>query len=783
MVITMNFYRGRPLALSLSAALLCAFLAGILSDNGRILFPIILLASGIVAAILLRRRPDRKIGLLPASSVLLLITAAAFLMSLSSLLFYNGNTARFRRLADGGSAAEIEGTVIGIRWASTYETCCEIRLTSLNGEKESLRGYLLCEDQAGFEIGDRIRGTVSFTAFEDVLTEEKRALAKGLVFTAHTAEKLTLIGESDTPEVFMAHLRQRMAAGFYAFLDRDAAGLAGALLLREGELDGKLYRDFVQTGASHLLVLSGTHLTVLAGLADRVLNPNRIPRRIRLIPICLLLFFYLMLTGFSFTAMRAGIMFLIAAGGFYLERDYDPITALFTAWALIVLLCPAAIFDIGLTMSAVATLGIHLVSPDADRVIEALFAKKHRHLKVLGANRANRRLWKIRRILSAAMIAIGATVALIPIQAAVFGEISRLSVPATLLLSPLFTVLLGLTALFQISILFSFLWSPLALPARLLALPITLISRLIGALASQMADDTPLISANYPFAPVLIAAGLLIIAVMIARNVSSWLWTAIPVTLLTAAFFVCVGITNAVSADERSLFYVSAGTNECIAVTSPTRAMLIDLSSGAVLASRSMSDVLSDHRITEIDTCMLTHLHRRHAILLDKLQSRRVIHRILLPEPATEAEANIAADIADVASAYGASLSFYRPGGTQTLVFEDVTVRSAAPVYLDRSTHPLLAMRFTFADPDGGEPYTAALIGGSYAEGGDLSIAEGADDLILALHGPQTPSADLTIRLENPPLRIWSASEERLTGSKIPADAVRESSFRLRWQP
>jgi competence protein ComEC len=138
---------------------------------------------------------------------------------------------------------------------------------------------------------------------------------------------------------------------------------------------------FRRTGTIHLLVVSGSQLTLLVMLVLSLCSPRRSavfrwigallrrrsgrPTRLTvhvrwwhaLLALAALAFFALMV-GMGPSVSRAIIMALLALAAGVLDRDYDPYTALGLAAAAICALDPNALFSIGAQLSFGATLGV-----------------------------------------------------------------------------------------------------------------------------------------------------------------------------------------------------------------------------------------------------------------------------------------------------------------------------------------------------------------------------------------------------------------------------------------
>ncbi|MEQ1439595.1 DNA internalization-related competence protein ComEC/Rec2 [Fontimonas sp. SYSU GA230001] len=169
-------------------------------------------------------------------------------------------------------------------------------------------------------------------------------------------------------------LRQRIAEHLLERLGaRPAAALAVALVVG----DGSVLRDadwdrFRRTGTTHLMVISGFHLAIVAGFALLLLRwlwslwPALclwLPaQRVALFGSALVAAGYALVSGMGTPVTRALVMLLVLVLAAATHRLHQPSRALALAWGLIVLLDPFAVLSPGLWLSFAAVAAIFYVS-------------------------------------------------------------------------------------------------------------------------------------------------------------------------------------------------------------------------------------------------------------------------------------------------------------------------------------------------------------------------------------------------------------------------------------
>ena len=147
--------------------------------------------------------------------------------------------------------------------------------------------------------------------------------------------------------------------------DGDRAGIYKALLSGDKrDISPQLWDTFNRTGVTHLLVISGLHIGLVAlvgwWFARLLALPGVIPLETRPLPkagawtgLCLALV-YAFMAGFSIPVQRALVMLTVALGGILLDLRIKPSTLLLLALTVVVLLDPLAFTSNGFWYSFVA---------------------------------------------------------------------------------------------------------------------------------------------------------------------------------------------------------------------------------------------------------------------------------------------------------------------------------------------------------------------------------------------------------------------------------------------
>ena len=184
--------------------------------------------------------------------------------------------------------------------------------------------------------------------------------------------------------------------------------------------------NFNATGTSHVLVISGANITIVAALFSLIFGRLLGKRRaywLTLAGIAL----YVLLVGADAAVVRAGLMGGLFVTALYLGRRATAYVSLLATAVLLTLLNPLALWDVGFQLSFAATLSLILFTPLLERWFERGLSR------FTGPERARRGV----RLLSGVLIVtLAAQVLTLPLVAYRFGRLSLVAPLANLLILP-----------------------------------------------------------------------------------------------------------------------------------------------------------------------------------------------------------------------------------------------------------------------------------------------------------------------------------------------------------
>ncbi len=153
---------------------------------------------------------------------------------------------------------------------------------------------------------------------------------------------------------------------------------------------------FADAGLSHVLAVSGMHVGIICSILLFLTAPINILRggnRLRYILCASIIWVYVIITGLSYSAVRAAIMVTFLMIALVSGRNRSPFSSVCLAVSLILICDPHSLFSIGLWLSFTAVTGIVLLVP---------------HLNVIDIAE-HRKTYKLSSFILATLVATAAT--------------------------------------------------------------------------------------------------------------------------------------------------------------------------------------------------------------------------------------------------------------------------------------------------------------------------------------------------------------------------------------
>jgi competence protein ComEC len=263
----------------------------------------------------------------------------------------------------------------------------------------------------------------------------------------------------------------------------------GLILGARGGFDSDSKNEFISTGTIHIIALSGYNITIVA---ESIMKSfGLIFSQILSITFgIIIIFLFIIMTGASATAIRAGIMAFIMLFGRMTGRNYDAGRALIIAGLLMIVWDIRTITDISFQLSFLATAGVLFITPKTISWVRFLSMR-----------------FGLRELVATT---IAATISVLPILLYSTGIFSIVSLPVNILILPFI----------PITMLFSFLVGVISFISPTLALPFSFIADLLLSYILGLIH----FFATLPFASLNIKSFPLIITILLYGVISWWVF-------------------------------------------------------------------------------------------------------------------------------------------------------------------------------------------------------------------------------------------------------------------
>ena len=573
-----------------------------------------------------------------------------------------------------------------------------VQLLKIDGENKRIRVSVFTR-QENIVAGDVVFFSGEISSLESESDTALYALSNGIVGEIEPEGEMVVLSHSFSLRKAFADLNQWLSDALFGVSKGEGGGLFPALFLgNKSHLSLYTSLMFRRAGVSHLLALSGMHLTVLMALLRETLEKMKVSRRradgIGLVFILL----YTILVGASASILRAAVM-----SGFYIfawiaGRKNDVFTSLFFTGALLLCFSRGTVYDMGFWLSFFATFAIILIAKE--RWLVHL-----RRLFDLAEGKAKRKLHKWAlfgacRLGEAIAITVFATLFTLPLCALFFGDVSLLSIPATVILSPLV----------NLALLLSF---------PLLALSfVPFVGQALGGVASAVPNalltvvawmgERPQATVSVGFFGVKALAVMLLAALTLAPllggKMKKRLFLLAGAVFCLSALLVTVG--QIVTDCQTYIAYEEKGAEDFVLISDAREQTLVDLSSGNGNSTKTALSIMKDAHVTCLDRLVLTHWHKTHVNALMKTVRAVWIGEIYAPSPLTEEEKTVCEDFCRVAEQLRIKVTLYhaeealRFGKTAFCLFRasafPVNPHTAFAVSFDRKGETLMLMTADF---------------------------------------------------------------------------------------
>jgi len=237
-----------------------------------------------------------------------------------------------------------------------------LHVEEVNGKAASFR--VECDTLHACEAGQRVKGR--FTLSAPAGSDRVSLYADGIALLAEPDEEkpaFEILGESQSFRARTHRLQRRLSASLRRCMDGKTGGVLAAMTIGDRtQLSSGLRSAYRGAGLSHVLVVSGMHVSILCGDILSTLLPYEWEqsyrrRRRRAVFRSVLAFLLIGVTGFTPSVCRAAVAVWVSALGVWTYGPPDTLTSLAVAGIVMTAGNSYAVCDIGFELSFAAVMG------------------------------------------------------------------------------------------------------------------------------------------------------------------------------------------------------------------------------------------------------------------------------------------------------------------------------------------------------------------------------------------------------------------------------------------
>lgn len=481
-------------------------------------------------------------------------------------------------------------------------------------------------------------------------------------------DKINVIKQNniDLIHLYINKLSQKFDNNLRKILPQETANLAKGIVLGDSsDITDEIKDNFKDCNLSHMLAVSGSHLAYLLLGLNLILNKKIIGiRNTKIIKITIIIIF-MMITRKSPSIVRAGISVILAIMASLIKRKSDTYTTIAIATLFTLIRNPFTIFNVGMQLSYLGTIGILLFNQKIQGYLERKSQIKLKKIneakddleKTNDNSLLNKILMRTRKyVIQSISVTSSANILIFPLIVYNFNNISLNFIISNLIAGPILgiCIVLGLITL---------LTSIISIPfAKILAIPFNLFLNLLIKI-TNLISKIPMsnITVVTPHIVIIIVIYTVIFTLLIAmgNNIIKCLFEKIinnkkkenkfikhilfkVVCILSLILIISTNILTTLRTNNKlTIHFVDVGQGDSSLISTPTgKNILID---GGGNRDSEQYDVgekvvvpyLLDRRIKKLDYVIVSHFDADHAQGLEAVIKTIKVKNIVISKQAS----------------------------------------------------------------------------------------------------------------------------------------------------
>ncbi len=329
-----------------------------------------------------------------------------------------------------GKTAECNFIVTDITYSSANYCRADIEVTESillpKGTKLSV-GY----SDVILSLGDRAEGEIKLNNIDKDYRELN--YSKEIFLNGNLKEFNIKENSSDIVLKLIGKVRNYISDTLFSNMSYSAASTVGGIVLGEDKYFTEEFGENIKaSGVSHVMVVSGMHLSVFVLIATYLIEKVVYNKYLRALLISFTVLFLIAVCGFTASMLRSGITYLLMALALVFDKKGVPENTLGASVTIILIISPFTILNIGFQLSVLATFGILAIALPIINLISKRGIIKNKIF--LG-------------VFSAVLTTLSATLLTMPVSVNAFGYVSTVALFSNLLITVAVDIILWIVVL------------------------------------------------------------------------------------------------------------------------------------------------------------------------------------------------------------------------------------------------------------------------------------------------------------------------------------------------
>ena len=392
----------------------------------------------------------RYIKLILTKQIIFLITISSIISN--TILMYQEN--RYENLYPEENIL-VEGIIVSNPEEREYKNRYKVKVLTVNDSNkyQSTQIYILVKKDIQFEYGDKVRLQGNFQKGSEQRNTggfDYQLYLKSInIYGILNVENYQKISSDNVNaiEKSIHTIKLAITENIENLLEKEEQQIVKGLILGDTTvLEEELKEKFQISNISHVLAVSGMHIIYIIMGIEIILKKCLGKRHVKYVAI-LGLVFYMSITGFTSSIVRAGIMGMMNIVAFLVYRKNDIWTSIAISLGAILIQNPYAITGVGLQLSYLGTIGIILFNKNVKQYLD--------HIKCIKNNiyiKTSKRISKIvEHLKDMISVTLSAQMMILPIMLYHFNMIGIYFVITNILVSMIIGPIMFLAIIFIFS--------------------------------------------------------------------------------------------------------------------------------------------------------------------------------------------------------------------------------------------------------------------------------------------------------------------------------------------